>query len=126
MLIRIPDLCYRRGGNASNSSSVLAQLGLKCQFLGNLADAVELDFIQKDFSNHSVLLDYCPILPNTAFPTSIVIINSFKGTRTILHHPKNLPELSYVQFDSVDVNHYHWIHFEVRLIDWCSFSVANI
>ena len=109
----ISDLCFRRGGNASNSSTVLAQLGLATEFLGTLSKSIELDFIVKDFSANAVCTENCPIVDGCEFPTSMVIINSSNGSRTILHHPKNLPELSIQNFSIVNLDEYNWIHFEV-------------
>lgn len=111
---RIPELGYRRGGNASNSSSVLAQLGLKSEFLGTLSSSIELDFIKKDFADHSVSIEHCPVLPYCEIPTSMVMINSSNGSRTILHHPKNMQELSFQHFTKLDLSNYTWIHFEVK------------
>ena len=106
-------MCYKRGGNASNSSSVFAQLGMPSEFLGSLSNSMELNAIQKDFSEHSVAIEHCPV-SDFDFPTSIVIVNKNNGSRTILHHPKNLPELSLQDFTRIDVNKYKWIHCEVR------------
>lgn len=113
---RIPELCYRRGGNASNSSSVLAQLGVQSEFLGTFSNSMELEFIRKDFAEYSVSIEHCPVLPDCEFPTSIVMINADSGSRTILHHPKNLQELSFHHFTTIDLDNYSWIHFEVKSI----------
>lgn len=112
---RIAELNYRRGGNASNSSSVLAQLGAKAEFLGNISrKSQHLDFLQQDFSKHGVVIDQCPVLPDEeALPTSLIISNCFNGSRTILHHPANLPELDWRHIGSFDLQNYSWIHFEV-------------
>ena len=112
--LRIQELCYRRGGNASNSSTVLAELGLPSEFLGSLSKSMELDFVSKDFAKHSISTENCPVFENCEFPTSVVIINSGNGSRTILHHPKNLPELDFQEhFSKLDFKQYSWIHFEV-------------
>ena len=92
---------------------MLAQLGVPCEFLGNLSDSMELDFIQKDFIEHGVVYEHCPKLTGCAFPTSIVFINSHNGSRTILHYSKNLPELSLESFKKIDLTNYSWVHFEV-------------
>lgn len=111
---RVPELSYRRGGNASNSCSVLSQLGISSEFLGTLFNSMGLDFIKKDFAEHSVSIESCPIIPNSDFPTSVVIVNTVNGSRTILHHPKDLQELSVEHFNKVDISAYSWIHFEVK------------
>lgn len=114
---RIPELNYRRGGNASNSSSVLAQLGMPSEFLGSLSHSIELDFIKGDFAAHCVSFEHCPVLTDFDFPTSVVMVNVSNGSRTILHHSKSLPELSLQHFSRIDVNNYAWVHLEVRSCD---------
>ncbi|XP_046643693.1 ketohexokinase-like isoform X3 [Daphnia pulicaria] len=112
---RIPNLSYRRGGNASNSCSVLSQLGMKTEFLGTLSNSIQLDFIQRDFAEHSVSIEHCPIFPECEFPTSIVILNACNSTRTIMHHPTHLQELGVQHFTNLNLNNYSWIHFEGRI-----------
>ena len=112
-LFRISELYYRRGGNASNSSVVLAELGLNCEFLGSLAQSVDLNFIHKDLADHGVVFNNCPVIPDVEFPTSVVVINQQNGSRTILHHPTGLPELDLESFKAIQLEKYSWIHFEV-------------
>jgi len=112
---RISDLRYTRGGNASNSSSVLAQLGLASEFLGNLCqDAQQLHVLRQDFSDHGVIIDQCPLLSGYAAATSLIISNRCSGSRTILHHAGDLPELHCRHLRRLDLRHYTWIHFEGR------------
>ncbi len=113
---RILELNYRRGGNASNSSSVLAQLGMPSEFLGSLSHSIELDFIKRDFAAHCVTFEHCPVLTDSDLPKSVVIVNVINGSRTILHHSNTLPELSLEHFSRIDVNNYAWVHLEVRLV----------
>lgn len=74
---------------------------------------MELDFITKDFAADGVCIENCPVMEGCEFPTSIVIINTTNGSRTILHHPKDLPEINVQQFSKINLDNYSWIHFEV-------------
>lgn len=111
---RISKFCHRRGGNAANSSCVLAQLGVKTEFLGTLGQCSDLCFILEDFIDHGVSYENCPVQQGQQFSTSMVIINCQSGTRTILHHPKKMPELQPEYLKSLDLQNYSWIHFEVN------------
>lgn len=86
---------------------------MKTEFLGTLSNSIQLDFIQRDFAEHSVSIEHCPIFPDCEFPTSIVILNACNSTRTIMHHPTNLQELGVQHFTNLNLNNYSWIHFEV-------------
>jgi ketohexokinase len=83
------------------------------EFLGTLSDSMELDFITKDFKNQGVSTENCPIIPDSQFPTSMVILNSQNGSRTILHHATSLPEINLEHFANIIPENYSWIHFEV-------------
>ena len=84
--------------------------------LGNISsNAQHLDFIRQDFDHYGVMIDQCPLLPDEdALPTSLIISNCLNGSRTILHHPANLPELDWRHFLNFDLPNYSWIHFEVK------------
>ncbi|XP_070533243.1 ketohexokinase-like isoform X1 [Ptychodera flava] len=108
---------WQRGGNASNSSVVLSQLGVKCQYFGTLAKHRLSEFIKDDLDKHGVTVDNCVYHDNCTVPTSCVIVNASNGTRTILHANKNLPELKLEDFERLNPNLYSWIHFEGRNIE---------
>ena len=86
---------------------------MQSEFLGTLSDSMELDFIMKDFKNQGVYTENCPIIPNSQLPTSMVILNSQNGSRTILHHATSLPEINLDHFAKIIPENYSWIHFEV-------------
>ncbi|CAG5136660.1 unnamed protein product [Candidula unifasciata] len=114
---RCLDCYWQRGGNASNSATVLSLLGGNAEFFGTLSDDRELDFIQKDFKEYNIHFDKSVIIPNTSCPMSVVIISQETKTRTILHTNKNLPELSLSNFEQkIDLNSpsIRWTHFEGR------------
>ncbi|CAK9798799.1 Khk [Anthophora quadrimaculata] len=51
---------------------------------------------------------------NIGCPTSTVILSLSSGSRTILHHNPNLPELTLKNFEQLHLGNYSWIHFEGR------------
>ncbi len=107
-----------RGGNASNSSTVLAELGEDVECLSTLADKPrELEMIRKDFDKCNMKLENslpimitiqifrygiyhssCPVLAGHETPISCVIANAKNSSRTIIHTNKSLPELTPQQF----------------------------
>ncbi|ERE67390.1 cytosolic carboxypeptidase-like protein 5 [Cricetulus griseus] len=76
---------WQRGGNASNSCTVLSLLGARCAFMGSLAPGHVADFVLDDLRRHSVDLQYAVLQTEGSIPTSTVIINEASGSRTILH-----------------------------------------
>ncbi|XP_059374576.1 ketohexokinase-like isoform X3 [Carassius carassius] len=108
---------WQRGGNASNTCTVLSILGAPCAFMGSLAPGPVADFLLNDFQMYkidiSVLLEHA----ECSFPASVVISSVTTGSRTILHMNRNLPDVSVEDFSKVDLSHYKWIHWEGRNAD---------
>uniref|UniRef100_A0A6J0UVJ3 Ketohexokinase isoform X2 n=1 Tax=Pogona vitticeps TaxID=103695 RepID=A0A6J0UVJ3_9SAUR len=105
---------WQRGGNASNTCTVLALLGAPCAFMGSLAPGQAADFVRDDFQRYKVDLTHLVMHPACALPTSVVISNSTNGTRTILHAASNLPDVTAADFEHVNLSQYKWIHWEGR------------
>ncbi|XP_077699904.1 ketohexokinase isoform X5 [Canis aureus] len=105
---------WQRGGNASNSCTVLSLLGAPCAFMGSMAPGHVADFVLDDFHRYSVDLHYTVFQTTGSVPISTVIINEASGSRTILHAYRNLPDVSATDFDKVDLTRFKWIHIEGR------------
>ncbi|XP_061481938.1 ketohexokinase isoform X2 [Rhineura floridana] len=105
---------WQRGGNASNTCTVLALLGAPCAFMGSLAPGNAADFVREDFQRYEVDLTHMAMHPACALPISVVISNSTNGTRTILHAASNLPDVTAADFEQVNLSQYKWIHWEGR------------
>ncbi|XP_073191534.1 ketohexokinase isoform X7 [Lepidochelys kempii] len=105
---------WQRGGNASNSCTVLSLLGAPCAFMGSLAPGHAADFVLADLRRYAVELTHVVSHPESSFPTSIVISSVSRGTRTILHTNRNLPDVTAQDFEQVDLTQYKWIHWEGR------------
>jgi ketohexokinase len=108
--VRAKSLRVCRGGNASNTAVVLAQLGHRSCFCGVLADVPEVAVIEQDLIRHSVDFSSCVRVPGR-LPTSSIYLTGVG--RTIVHY-RDLPELSAEQFAMVDLSQFEWIHFEGR------------
>ncbi|XP_064784810.1 ketohexokinase isoform X3 [Oncorhynchus masou masou] len=110
---------WQRGGNASNSCTVLSLLGAPCAFMGSLApghvaDDYSHSFVLDDFQKYQIDISLLSEHPHSSFPTSMIISNVTRGTRTILHMNRNLPDVSAADFSKVDLSQYKWIHWEGR------------
>ncbi|XP_004618987.1 ketohexokinase isoform X1 [Sorex araneus] len=105
---------WQRGGNASNSCTVLSLLGAPCAFMGSLAPGHVADFVLEDLRRYSVDLHYVVHQTTGSVPISTVIINEASGSRTILHAHRNLPDVSAADFQKVDLTRFKWIHIEGR------------
>nr|XP_046164251.1 ketohexokinase isoform X3 [Oncorhynchus gorbuscha] len=105
---------WQRGGNASNSCTVLSLLGAPCAFMGSLAPGHVADFVLDDFQKYQIDISLLSEHPHSSFPTSMIISNVTTGTRTILHMNRNLPDVSAADFSKVDFSQYKWIHWEGR------------
>ncbi|XP_070973311.1 ketohexokinase isoform X3 [Oncorhynchus clarkii lewisi] len=105
---------WQRGGNASNSCTVLSLLGAPCAFMGSLAPGHVADFVLDDFKKYQIDISLLSEHLHSSFPTSMIISNVTTGTRTILHMNRNLPDVSAADFSKVDLSQYKWIHWEGR------------
>ncbi|KAF6103888.1 ketohexokinase [Phyllostomus discolor] len=105
---------WQRGGNASNSCTVLSLLGAPCAFMGSLAPGYAADFVLDDFRRYSVDLRHTVVQATGSVPISTVIVNEASGSRTILHAYRNLPDVSALDFEKVDLTRFKWIHIEGR------------
>ncbi|NWW98608.1 KHK Ketohexokinase, partial [Caloenas nicobarica] len=105
---------WQRGGNASNSCTVLALLGAPCAFMGSLARGHAADFVLDDLRRYRVDVGHTVPQPGGSLPTSVVIASASRGTRTILHAHGNLPDVTARDFERVDLSQYKWIHWEAR------------
>ncbi|XP_067890150.1 ketohexokinase isoform X3 [Heterodontus francisci] len=105
---------WQRGGNASNSCTVLSLLGAPCGFMGSLAPGRVSDFIYDDLRRYGIDVTNVIVHAESSFPASIVISNINSGLRTILHTNRNLPDVTSEDFRIIDLSLYKWIHWEGR------------
>ncbi len=105
----------RRGGNASNTAVVLSQLGHQVDFAGVLIDEPDLAIITADLDAYQVNYQHCRRLETGKMPTSYISVSAETGSRTIVHF-RDCPELSFADFQRIDLSVYDWLHFEGRNI----------
>ncbi|CAI5686403.1 unnamed protein product [Oreochromis niloticus] len=105
---------WQRGGNASNSCTVLSLLGAPCAFMGSLSAGPVANFILEDFQKYCIDVSLLSEHPQCFLPASMVISNISTGSRTILHMNRNLPDVTAEDFSKVDLHQFKWIHWEGR------------
>lgn len=89
-----------RGGNATNSAAVAAQLGVDCSWMGTITDPdadVDARFVFDNLASFGVHTQHAVRVAEGAVPTSYITLSAATGSRTIVHH-RDLPELSYDAF----------------------------
>ncbi|XP_045150113.1 ketohexokinase isoform X3 [Echinops telfairi] len=105
---------WQRGGNASNSCTVLSLLGAPCAFMGSLAPGHVANFLVADFRRRGVDVSQVAWQSSGDTPCSCCIVNSSNGSRTIVLYDTNLPDVSAEDFEKVDLTLFKWIHIEGR------------
>ncbi|NXF39469.1 KHK Ketohexokinase, partial [Nyctibius bracteatus] len=105
---------WQRGGNASNTCTVLALLGAPCAFMGSLAPGHAADFITEDFRHRGVDMTHVAWQPRGDVPCACCVVSAATGSRTIVLYDTNLPDVTARDFERVDLSQYKWIHWEAR------------
>uniref|UniRef100_A0A8C8VMX1 Ketohexokinase n=1 Tax=Pelusios castaneus TaxID=367368 RepID=A0A8C8VMX1_9SAUR len=105
---------WQRGGNASNSCTVLSLLGAPCAFMGSLAPGHAADFILADFQRRGVDTAHVAWQSQGDTPCACCVVNSTNGSRTVTLYDTNLPDVTAQDFEQVDLTQYKWIHWEGR------------
>ncbi|XP_062979741.1 ketohexokinase isoform X3 [Elgaria multicarinata webbii] len=105
---------WQRGGNASNTCTVLALLGAPAAFMGSLAPGHAADFILSDFQRRSVDVAHLVWQSRGETPCACCLVNCRNGSRTVTLYDTNLPDVSAADFEQVNLSQYKWIHWEGR------------
>nr|XP_048702091.1 ketohexokinase isoform X2 [Caretta caretta] len=105
---------WQRGGNASNSCTVLSLLGAPCAFMGSLAPGHAADFVMADFRRRGVDVAHVAWQSRGDTPCACCLVNSTSGSRTVTLYDTNLPDVTAQDFEQVDLTQYKWIHWEGR------------
>jgi len=120
---RCGNLRWQKGGNAANSSAIIALLQQKVEYYGtiahnaNPAENLLTDFLMKEIKKYDVCMDNIVVHDECLTPCSQVIVNVENGSRTIIHSGKQLPELTIENFLMLDHSKYSIIHFEGRNVE---------
>lgn len=102
-----------RGGNATNTLVVLAQLGHRCAWAGVIADEPDGARILADLQEYNIELKGVKSIAVGKVPTSYVALNARSGSRTIIHY-RDLPEFGFDDFKCLSLDSADWLHFEGR------------
>jgi ketohexokinase len=122
--IRCRGRSLRRGGNAANTLVVLSQLGHRCCWAGTMADTAEGRFIRDDLEAHGVDTAACRLAGSGgSVPVSCILLSAGTGSRTIVHY-RDLPEYSFDDFRSLELESFDWLHFEGRNMQSVSSMLA--
>ncbi len=106
-----------RGGNATNTLTVLSQLGHACVWAGVLPQDSDAAFVEEMLRQQQVDLRHVHHLTSGKLPTSYITLSEESGSRTILHL-RDLPGYRAEWFlEEVDPGEFQWIHFEGRDTD---------
>ncbi len=103
----------RRGGNATNTLTILAQQGHQCSWAGILASEPNTQYIIDDLEGNGINYQYCRDATGGGMPTSYITLNRRNGSRTIIHY-RDLPEFGFQDFRAIDLAPFDWVHFEGR------------
>ena len=102
-----------RGGNATNTLTVLSSLGHACSWAGVLPADTESHEVEAMLEAADIDLSHVRRLGEGRLPTSFITLNIRNGSRTIVHY-RDLPEYRAAWFDAIDLQPFDWIHFEGR------------
>ncbi|XP_022520491.2 ketohexokinase isoform X2 [Astyanax mexicanus] len=105
---------WQRGGNASNSCTILSLLGAPCAFMGSLAPGPVADFIVGDFGRRGVDVSGVAWQSRGETPCACCVVCPSTGTRTVVLSDTNLPDVTAEDFSKLDLSQYKWIHWEGR------------
>jgi ketohexokinase len=105
-----------RGGNATNTLTVLSQLGHHCHWSGVLIDEPDSLVVRQDLERYKIDYSSCLRLNTGKMPTSYITLNEANASRTIVHH-RDCPELPFAHFKHLDITAFDWVHFEGRNIE---------
>jgi ketohexokinase len=102
-----------RGGNVTNTLTVLSQLGHQCEWAGTLGDDTNSEIIEAELLHHNIDCHRCKRVPDGHAPTSYITLNQQNGSRTIVHY-RDLPEYHFADFCTQHLEAVDWLHFEAR------------
>jgi ketohexokinase len=115
--VRVLSQRRSRGGNATNTLTVLSQLGHNCVWAGVLPQDPDAAFIEEVLRGQQIDLRHVRRLTSGKLPTSYITLSEESGSRTIMHL-RDLPEYRAEWFlEDVDPGEFQWIHFEGRSPD---------
>lgn len=123
--IRASSQRITRGGNATNSLTVLQQAGHDCSWAGTLADDCHSAIVVDALKSSGISIRHAERIKHSVTPASYITLNQQTGTRTIVHF-RYLPEYSLESLLRINIQDYDWIHLEGRNVDVLTSFLNNI
>ncbi len=121
-----------RGGNVTNTLTVLTQFHNQCHWVGVLCNDYDAKVIVDDLQKNDIDYASCDQLKAGKTPVSYILVSSETGSRSIVHH-RDMPELSFSHFKQLALGDFDWIHFEGRaisetkqMLNWCKSQFPHI
>ena len=114
--VRALDQRRSRGGNATNTLTVLSGLGHACSWAGVLPQEPDAAEVEMQLDQAGIDRQHVMRLPQGKMPTSYITLNRRNGSRTIIHY-RDLPEYRAEWFSRIDLQPFDWLHFEGRAPD---------
>lgn len=111
--VRAQDQRMARGGNATNTLTVLSQFGHVCSWGGVLAQDPYSDYIRHALRQSGIDYEYSRVQARGSTPVSCITISQAAGSRSIIHY-RDLPEFGVEDFRLIPLAAYDWVHFEGR------------
>ncbi|XP_049590250.1 ketohexokinase isoform X1 [Syngnathus scovelli] len=105
---------WQRGGNASNSCTVLSLLGSPCAFMGSLCAGPVASFIVDDFSRRGIDSSRVVWQQTGQTPSACCVVCPSSGSRTVLLADTNIRDVTSDDFSRLDLTAFKWIHWEGR------------
>ncbi|XP_014743716.1 PREDICTED: ketohexokinase isoform X2 [Sturnus vulgaris] len=105
-------------GGAAGKRRIMC-VGLVCLDIISVVEAFpaedsDISFIAADFQRRGVDTAHVAWQPRGEVPCACCLVNASSGSRTIVLHDTNLPDVTARDFERVDLAQYKWIHFEAR------------
>ncbi|XP_038149138.1 ketohexokinase isoform X2 [Cyprinodon tularosa] len=105
---------WQRGGNASNSCTVLSLLGAPCAFMGSLAAGPVADFIMADFLRRAIDVSAVAWQVKGQTPCACCVVCPPSGSRTVFLYDTDLPDVTAEDFSKINLDQFKWMHWEGR------------
>ena len=116
---------FCRGGNVTNTLTVLSQFKHHCAWSGVICKDYDAQYILDDLARNKIDISHCKTQSFGKMPTSYILASQENGSRSIVHY-RDLAELDFEHFKKIPLAEFDWIHFEGRAIDqthqmlnWC-------
>ncbi|KAH8390953.1 hypothetical protein KR215_002548 [Drosophila sulfurigaster] len=115
-----PERCvkgiWQRGGKATNTATVLRNLGMNVEIFVMLSTNPMFRLLLDDLRLRGIGIDNCPRHESNP-PFSLVFLTRDTKTCTITNCTSKFPYVTLEDFKKLDLNNYGWIHFRGRPSD---------